>query len=282
MNDGMAHTSTGQRETVFTPGDFPIRAGWFQGKSGGAPTPYYHNEIEFQLICKGQGQYFIHNRVYAFQRNSVLIIHRNEVHNYLPHPDAVVERVNLLFSTRVVRERPAAAEILRQLLPLRLLQLSEKAATAARLLLNDIAEECRGGRPYWQQFALNNLEQFLIILSRAVDAPPVETPGNPVIRQVIEYLEERFPGRVLLPEVAERFHLSSYVLSREFKKYAGMGFKQYLLHRRVMQAKVLLEETEMKIAAIATAVGFDDLSSFNRAFKALVGVTPSDYRKISQ
>ena len=279
----MTHTSTGHRETVFTPGDFPIRAGWYQGKSGSVPTPYYHNEIEFQLICKGQGQYFIHNRVYPFQRNSVLIIHRNEVHNYLPHPDAVVDRLNLLFSTQVVRERPAAAEILRRLLPLRLLQLSEKFATTARLLLNDISEECRADQPYWQESALNNLEQFLIILSRAVDAPTaVETPGNPIIRQVIEHLEECFPGRVLLPEVAEYFHLSSFVLCREFKKYAGMGFKQYLLHRRIVQAKVLLEETEMKIAAIATAVGFDDLSSFNRAFKVLVGVTPSDYRKISQ
>lgn len=279
----MAHTSTGHRETVFTPGDFPIRAGWYQGKSGGVPTPYYHNEIEFQLICKGQGQYFIHNQVYPFQRNSVLIIHRNEVHNYLPHPDAVIERVNLLFSLGVVRERPAAAEILRQLVRLRLLQLSEKAATTARLLLNEITEECRGDHPHWQQSALNSLEQFLIILSRAVDAPPpAETPGNPIIRQVIEHLEECFPGRVLLPEVAEHFHLSSFVLCREFKKYAGMGFKQYLLHRRVVQAKVLLEETDMKIAAIATAVGFDDLSSFNRAFKVLVGVTPSDYRKISQ
>ncbi|MHB0939859.1 MAG: AraC family transcriptional regulator [Armatimonadota bacterium] len=279
----MAHTSTGHREMVFTPGDFPIRAGWFQGKGGGAPTPYYHNEIEFQLVCRGQGQYFIHNQIYAFQRNSVLIIHRNEVHNYLPHPDAVIERVNLIFSLQVVRERPAAAEILHHLLPLRRLQLSEKAATTARLLLNDIAEECRGDQPFWQASALNSLEQFLIILSRAVDAPaPAVTPGNPVIRQVIEHLEERFPGRVLLPEVAEQFHISSFALCREFKKYAGMGFKQYLLHRRVMQAKVLLEETEMKIAAIATAVGFDDLSSFNRAFKALVGVTPSDYRKISQ
>jgi AraC-like DNA-binding protein len=279
----MTSTAAGRRETVFTPGDFPIRVGWYQGKSAASPTPYYHREIEFQLISRGQGQYFIHNRVYSFQRNSVLVIHRNEVHSYLPHPDAVIERVNLLFSPAVARERPAAAEILRQLLPRRLLQLSEKAAATARLLLNEIAEECRGGQPHWREAAVNNLEHFLIILSRAVDAPlPAETPGNPVIRQVIDYLEERFPGRVLLPEVAEHFHLSTFALCREFKKYAGMGFKQYLLHRRIVQAKVLLEETEMKIAAVAMAVGFDDLSSFNRAFKALVGVTPSDYRKISQ
>lgn len=279
----MPHTSSGHHETVFTAGDFPLRAGWYQGKSGTAPTPYYHREVEFQLICRGQGQYFIHNQVYSFQRNSVLIIHRNEVHSYLPHPDAMIERVNLLFSPAVARERPAAAEILWQLLPRRLLQLSEKTATTARLLLNEIAEECRGGQAHWQEAAVNNLEQFLIILSRAVDAPaPAETPGNPVIRQVIDYLEERFPGRVMLPAVAEHFNLSTYALCREFKKYAGMGFKQYLLHRRIVQAKVLLEETEMKIAAIAMAVGFDDLSAFNRAFKALVGVTPSDYRKISQ
>jgi len=278
----MTHTSTGRRETVFTPGDFPVRVGWYLGKSGAAPTPYYHREVEFQLICKGQGQYFIHNQVYPFQRNAVLIIHRDEVHSYLPHPDAVIERVNLLFSPALVRERPAAAEILRQLLPRRLLQLSEKAAATARLLLNELADECRAGQPHWRDAVVNDLEQVLILLSRAVDAPAATTPGNPVIRKVIDYLEERFPGRVLLPAVAEHFHLSPYALCREFKKYAGMGFKQYLLHRRIVQAKVLLEETEMKIAAIAMAVGFDDLSAFNRAFKALVGVTPSDYRKISQ
>lgn len=279
----MSHTSTGHRETFFTSGDFPICVGWYQGKSAAVPpAPYFHSEIEFQLVCKGQGQYFIHNSIYPFQRNAVLIIHRNEVHNYLPHPDAVVERFNLIFSHRIARERPVIEEVLHQLATLHLVHLPEKAATTARLLLAEIAEECRGEQSHWRQAAMNHLEHFLILLARAVKAPaPVVSAGNPAIQSVIEYLEEHFPGRVLLPEVAEHFSMSVYGLCREFKKYAGMGFKQYLLQRRIVQAKVLLEETDMKIAAIATAVGFDDLSAFNRAFKALVGVTPSDYRKIS-
>ncbi len=279
----MSHISTGHRETVFTTGDFPIRVGWFQGRGGLSPTAYYHHEIEFQLICRGQGQYFIHNQVYPFQRNTVLIIHRNEVHNYLPHPDAVIERFNLLFSPRLGSERPVIAAILHRMADRHRLQLPEKAATAARLHLTELAEECRGERTYWQQAAVNHLEQLLVTLVRAVETAAVsDAPVNPTMQAVIAYLEEHFPGRVLLPAVAERFHLSAFALCREFKKFAGMGFKQYLLHRRVVQAKVLLEETEMKIAAIATAIGFDDLSSFNRAFKSLVGVTPSDYRKISR
>ncbi|HEY3298341.1 MAG TPA: helix-turn-helix domain-containing protein, partial [Armatimonadota bacterium] len=61
----------------------------------------------------------------------------------------------------------------------------------------------------------------------------------------------------------------------------GLGFKEYLIHRRIVEAQHLLEETDTKVTTIACEVGFDSISAFNRDFHMLTGITPAAYRKLS-
>jgi two-component system, response regulator YesN len=60
----------------------------------------------------------------------------------------------------------------------------------------------------------------------------------------------------------------------------GVGFKQFLIRCRVTEAKRMLERTDWKIARIAYDAGFMELSTFNRDFRSITGVSPSAYRKL--
>lgn len=271
-----------QREKIlFEQKDFPVCAGCFHGKASISSRPLYHSEIEFQLICQGRGHYYINGRNYQFQKNSVLIIHENEIHNYLAHPASSIIRYNLIFSPRIFENGSAVQNILRRIKEVRYLALEDKETTMAEILLREIRNEYSLQTVYWKELIRNNIEKLLIILAKADErGAPNTIVDNRQIQGIINYVEEHFSERLLLAEVARMFGFSVSFLSREFKSYVGMGFKEYLIRRRLLEAKRLLEESDLKVAVVALNAGFEDLSTFNHDFKKLIGLSPSAYRKI--
>jgi AraC-like DNA-binding protein len=78
--------------------------------------------------------------------------------------------------------------------------------------------------------------------------------------------------------VAERLHVSASHLSRLFHHSAGLPFNEYLTRLRTEQAKKLLLTTSRNVTEIAYDSGFQSISQFNRAFKAVHGVSPRSLR----
>jgi AraC-like DNA-binding protein len=241
----------------------------------------YHSELEFQFIQHGHGKYFIRDTNHAFERNHVLVIHRNQVHNYIPDPTSSVKKLTLILGTRALNGRPIAQGALKSLKSTNHLVLSDRSATNVKLMLTEIAYECANRGSHWQEAAIDFVELFLIILRRTAEGEVVPHQNeDPLMQEIIGFLDGKFSEQTLLRTVSHHFGLSPFALSRRFKQYVGLGFKEYLIHRRIAEAIKLLEETDMKVAAVAYHVGFDNLSPFNTNFRRLTGVTPSDYRKM--
>ncbi|MGO1794014.1 MAG: AraC family transcriptional regulator [Oceanisphaera sp.] len=70
--------------------------------------------------------------------------------------------------------------------------------------------------------------------------------------------------------------ISDKTLSRAFKKETGMSFRQWRQRNRLLAALPLLE-SGMRITDVALACGYDSLSAFIAAFKALLGTTPGEH-----
>jgi transcriptional regulator GlxA family with amidase domain len=66
---------------------------------------------------------------------------------------------------------------------------------------------------------------------------------------------------------------------RRFTKATGMSPLEYVHSLRLEEAKQMLETGEEPVEAIATEVGYEDASFFNRLFRRKVGLTPSQYRR---
>ena len=78
--------------------------------------------------------------------------------------------------------------------------------------------------------------------------------------------------------MAQRVGMSPYHFLRTFRQVAGMTPYQFVLRTRLNRAATRLRTTDEEISAIALEAGFGDLSTFNRRFRRLIGVTPSAYR----
>ena len=63
-----------------------------------------------------------------------------------------------------------------------------------------------------------------------------------------------------------------------FRRVTGITPHQYVLRTRLHRAAIRLRQSEDQIAAIAFDAGFNDLATFNRRFRRLMGAAPGEYR----
>ena len=72
-------------------------------------------------------------------------------------------------------------------------------------------------------------------------------------------------------------------LTRQFKAATGSTLKHYILQRRAIEARLLIQtRPDLKINAIAKQAGFNDYSLFSHAFKCFFGVMPVTCRKLDR
>jgi AraC-like DNA-binding protein len=68
-------------------------------------------------------------------------------------------------------------------------------------------------------------------------------------------------------------------LAQIFREYTGTTVRQALLRRRLTETKRLLATSDMSVTELLHISGFNDVSYFNRTFRADTGVTPREYRR---
>lgn len=105
---------------------------------------------------------------------------------------------------------------------------------------------------------------------------------KPRIRTLIDYIDRHYDEPLTLASLADALFLSPQYLSKFFKKYLHMNFREYLLEKRLFHAYRDICYTDGSITDIAFRHGFLDMTSFGRAFKNRYGETPGKFRKAKQ
>ena len=93
------------------------------------------------------------------------------------------------------------------------------------------------------------------------------------------YIQENCTNELFLEDVANHAGFSPFYFSRIFKNATSYPFTEYLNLQRVKHAQSLLAESELSITEICYQSGFKSSSTFNRVFRQLRGIAPSEYRK---
>jgi two-component system, response regulator YesN len=96
---------------------------------------------------------------------------------------------------------------------------------------------------------------------------------------VMDYVNDHLANEIYLDILADKLQISSGYLSTYFKEKTGINLMEYVNEARIKRATVLLVESQLKIQEVAEAVGYRNITSFNRMFKKYTGLKPSDYRK---
>lgn len=255
---------------------------------------HMHPEVEIHLIRASRGLALIGDYVGAFEPGHLALVGSGLPHNWISDLAAgetvrgrdVVLQLDPQLVTELARQAPEFRQV-QQLFRAadRGIEFTGATARAAADAL-ELMGHCQG---------LARLQSLVGLLSLLASAPeadrhtlasrPAGVGLNPReqarIDAVFAYVADRIDQPIRMTEVAEHVGMASTAFSRFFRKAAGRGFSATLRRLRIVRACQLLAEHETSVVEIAYAVGYQNLSNFNRQFRAETGTTPRMYRRIS-
>jgi AraC-like DNA-binding protein len=135
---------------------------------------------------------------------------------------------------------------------------------------------------------LIKLLELLHLLSQDTAAMPLASPGaasavvasdeRPGIEHVLNHIHAHYREDIRIDTLAALACRSVSRFHRLFRRHARMTVLEYVTQLRIGQACSLLVSTEQPVAHVAQAVGYNNLSHFNRKFRELKRCTPREYR----
>ena len=106
--------------------------------------------------------------------------------------------------------------------------------------------------------------------------------NDSVLVPVTDYIKANYAEALTVETLADIVHLSKSYFMGLFRKIYGMSAIAYVHHVRIEAVCELLKHTDESITEIAIRCGYPSVANFNRHFKKEVGMTPGEYRKISE
>lgn len=126
------------------------------------------------------------------------------------------------------------------------------------------------------------LEILNLLLTKYQTSSSVPIPkakGQKQIKQILTYLHENYQEELTLESLASHFHISKEYLSRQFHRYVGSTFRDYLIGYRLYHAYEDIIHSNRTIQEIAQLHGFANVKSLIHTFKEAYGDTPYQYRQ---
>mgnify|MGYP002796303530 FL=1 len=99
------------------------------------------------------------------------------------------------------------------------------------------------------------------------------------VRRIHDLMTENLQKRYTIDELSRQYLINTAALKNIFKSVYGMPIASYMKQYRIMKAAELLRKTDDSISAVASAVGYESQSKFSAAFKDIMKILPTDYRR---
>jgi signal transduction histidine kinase/DNA-binding response OmpR family regulator len=150
----------------------------------------------------------------------------------------------------------------------------------ARMLSDADIERCNRGVAAILSKGLFDSRETLKHIEAALDRQrTLGSATQRLVRRAMAFIHAHYAEALSRDEIASHVGISADYLTDCFRQELGITPVTYLNRYRLLQARELLENTDLKITQIALAVGFSESAHFTRTFQREVGVSPRAYRQ---
>lgn len=248
---------------------------------------HYHDFHKIVIALSGETVYRIEGRAYALQPWDMLLVGSQEIHAVEFGGGEVYDRIVVWLDPAYLTPAVSDGDDL--------LQCFQLAARQKDNLLRPTAadtEVLAGVLRQWETaeqsgefgaavLARSCFLQYMVLVNRAMLAKGrrPEAPlavQDEVVTQVLQHINQQLDEVLSVEQLAAAVYLSKYHLMRRFKQQTGYTIHQYILQKRLMLANKLIREGHSLMAA-AERSGFQEYSTFIRAFKRAFGMSPRAY-----
>ena len=250
-----------------------------------------HDFYEIYFFLSGRVSYVIEGKTYHLRPGDMLLTNNRELHKPLIADGRIYERFVVWISPSFLHSLGDETTDLSRCFDAssrrhyNLLRLTGESLQTIRKLLDRLeAAAERGGfgsgvlrRAYLMELLVAvNLAYFGSVSSEETDIV-----YNPKVSEILRYINNNLCGDLSLDALSQRFYVSKYHLSRQFKQYVGLTIHQYIMKKRLIAAKLLLLEGST-ISEAYIGSGFGDYSNFLKGFKQEFGLSPRKFLELER
>jgi len=251
-------------------------------------TFHEQNSWELSYVITGSGQRIIGDTIEPFFRNEIILIPPNIPHCWsfdeLDADDSgKIENITITFSDLFLDNCkitfPELDDIINRVLRNKE-AISFKGDTHIRLqdLLTSMKTESEIEK-------ISSLIKVLALISSsentsAVGKPVIEDKKTKRMQKILLYIMNNYQSTITLEEIAKLIDLDKSSFCIFFKKMTGKTFFTYLTEYRIESSCQMIAKTNLTIAEICFASGFKDVPYYNRVFKKIKKIKPTEYRKM--
>ena len=128
------------------------------------------------------------------------------------------------------------------------------------------------------------LKRYLILSTRLFKMQanyPIQKTKTDIIREFNYLVEQHFKTKHSVADYAELLNKSAKTIANIFSSIGSKSPLQYIQERKILEARRLLNYTDMQIQEIAYEIGYEDIYAFSRFFKNQEGISPSKYKELA-
>jgi len=237
---------------------------------------HFHEELEIIFVTSGEIELEINKKQYTAKEQQCVLILPGEVHSVTTENFSIINVIKA-YAFWITDEVDFYSISLDNSV------FSDEVI--ASYMYNIYHEYISKKKGYHIAIEKNILEVILyIIRNNPINVLPTDKRYKSLedsifLWNVYNYVQKNYMNDILLSDVAELFGYSKCYFSRKFKALTNWNFWDYLTKFRINKAKELIVMTNSNYTEIAAKCGFSEIRSFNRSFKKMTGLTPSQYRK---
>jgi AraC-like DNA-binding protein len=273
------------------PEDFPLleEPGLFKPSDEPISTVHFHNCMEIGYCVSGEGSICIENKILPYMGgdisvifNNVIHIHQSSTQNESCWKFIYVNHEKLLSDINIEDYKSISFSFAENKSFMAII--SHKEHPELTRLVFEIAIEFENCDTNYKTVVKSLLLALLGRLSRTASSDTSQEKlfldkGLLLVEPALKYISTNYATKISISYLAVLCNTSITNFRRVFKAATCISPHEYLILIRVKMASVYLKTTESPISKIALDVGFSELSSFNRYFKSIMGISPTQWRK---
>jgi len=228
--------------------------------------------VEIYYFLRGNARFVVEGNIYKMDRGSMLVMAGGQTHNLLLEPSAVYERMALLIDPTVV---PKAFSAIREQIyeGNHFFALSKQEQVwfeEGFRFITCVSEDMR------HDLILSFSSMIFSMLSTKINRSVADSHiENNTIKQTIQYINRNLTQELSLEIIANALYCNKTVLNRKFREIMGCSVWEYVVRRRIFSARQHLFFSNSIQEAFEKS-GYHDYSSFFRAYKKHIGLSPSE------
>lgn len=237
-------------------------------------APHIHNEHEIFCFLAGDAIYSVEGTIYRLSPGDILVMKNTEIHNLTLQKKSPYRRITVHFKPTDGISQDMVNTFLTAFTDRPIGHYNLYSSTHFQTdqwiyYLNKMCEETNNIK---QQVYLMTLLQEI---SSSFPLLKEKSPGadSDIVNKVTHYIDRHLADSLNLDVICQRFFTSEAQLTRNFRKNLGATVGDYILTKRLVLARDLIESGEKPTTAHLKC-GFKDYSSFYRAYKKKFGCSP--------